>query len=422
MPFLVITADDGSVNKYWNVVYEHGAIPIFMKVLRSDIGDKAKCEVLKCIINILTELPVKDQLVKTSGIDVFIRHLKSKNGKVIQLTSTAVSILCTVAQYAEQASQSGVIPALVAVLEKSSTYEPEVLVEVVEAIGVVCDKSEPRQTLLYNTANSISSICSLVNEAMDPQLILALNNSISRITRHHEINQNAIVDGGSVPIIISLIHLKNKDNSIQLSAVDTIHMLVDGNAYTQKFVMQEGAINPLMTLLRRSKTPIVQEKTASALWALAGSGVEERRAMATRMEVNPLIEFLGSLSETLKYIGSEGLGVLAQGAHNRQDDISDANGVHPLVRLLKEDKEYLVTSALRSLRHLCVGVGFIPHKKNQDTLVQARGVKYLLALMTLSQSELIQVEAAMTLAAASLGEWYKNRSEKITQCFYEVTG
>ena len=227
MPSFVVLGDDGTVNEYWKVVFDHGAVPIFMKVLKSEIGDKAKCEVLKCVINVLTELPVKDQLVKNSGIDIFIRHLKSKNGKVIQLTSTAVSILCTVAKYADQSSQQGVIPALVTVLEKSSAYEPEVLVEVIKALGVVCDRSEPRQTLLYNTANSISSICSLVNDAIDPELILALNNCISRITRHHEVNQNAIVDGGSVPVIIALIHLKSKDNSIQLSAVDTIHMLVD---------------------------------------------------------------------------------------------------------------------------------------------------------------------------------------------------
>lgn len=345
-------------------------------------------------------MPVKEQLVASGGIDTFIRHLKSKNGKVIQLTSTATAILCSVMKFADQSAQLGVIGALVTVLEKSSSWEPEVLVEVVHALGVVCDKSDARQTLLNSTNNGIGSLCSLVKDAIDPNLILALNASIGRITRHHEVNQNAIADGGAIPIIISLINLKNKD--IQLSAVDTIHMLVDGNSYTQKYVMQEGAIGPLMLLLRRSKTPIVQEKTASALWALAGSGAEERRAMANRMEVNLLIEFLGSLSETLKYIGSEGLGVLAQGAHNRQDDIAEANGVHPLVRILKEDKEYLVISAIRSLRHLCLGVGFVPHKKNQSTLVQARGLKYLIALMSLSQSELIQVEAAMTLAAASL--------------------
>ena len=59
MPSFVVLGDDGTVNEYWKVVFDHGAVPIFMKVLKSEIGDKAKCEVLKCVINVLTELPVK---------------------------------------------------------------------------------------------------------------------------------------------------------------------------------------------------------------------------------------------------------------------------------------------------------------------------------------------------------------------------
>lgn len=383
-------------------MYEHGGVPVLVKVIKSDIGDKAKAEVLQCIINILTEHEVKEQLVVNSGIDTFIRHLKSQTGLVVQRTSTAIAILCTVMKFADQCSSQGVIPALVNVL--GIAHESPVLVEVVNALGIICDKSEARQSLLNSTPNGISGICALVKSVIDPSLILALNQCIGRICRHHEVNQNAIADSDVLPLIISLVGFKNK--SIQLSAVDTIHMLVDDNGYTQRYVIQEGAINPLMTLLRRSKNQIVQEKTASSLWALAGSGIEERRAMASRIEVNQLIEFLGSLSETLKYIGSEGVGVLAQGAHNRQDDVAEANGVYPLVRLLKEDKEHLVLSAIRSLRHLCLSIGYIPHKVNQLTTAQARGVKYLLALMTLSKSQLIQVEAAMTLASVSIGMIY----------------
>jgi len=393
--------EDGNVNDYWKVVFDHQAVPILTKVVKSEIGDKAKANALQCIINILPQMEVKDQLVANGGIDTFVRHLtKSKTGIIIQKTSTAISILCTVTKYADQAAGKGVLPALVNIL--NNPYEPEVLDESVNAIGVVCELSEPRQTLFYNTANSIDFLCNLLKEAINPQLILGLHKCICRITRHHEVNQNAIADVQDVVFtIIAFCSSKNKD--IQLSAVDAIHMLADGNNYTQQILIQEGAINPLMLLLRRSKNQNVQEKTASSLWALAGSGIEERRAMAARMEVNQLIEFLSSLSEILKYIGSEGLGVLAQGAHNRQDEIANANGVYPLVRILKEPKEYLVLSAIRSLRHLCVSVGYAPHKRNQCTTAQARGVKYLIALMTLSKSELIQVEAALTLASAALG-------------------
>lgn len=381
-------------------MFDHGAVPILIKVIKSDIGDKAKAASLQCIINILTEIEVKEQLVDNSGISTFIKHLTSKTGLVVQRTAQAISILCTVMKFAEQASSQGVIPVLVGVL--NAQHDMEVLVAVITALGVVCGRNEPRQTLLNNTPNSLKCLAALLQDAYDPPLILALNNCISRITWHHEVNQNTIVDSGVVPVIIALCNLKNKE--IQLSAVDTTHMLVDDNSYTQKYMIQEGAINPLMTLLRRSKNQVVQEKTASALWALAGNGIEERRAMAARIEVNQLIEFLGSLSETLKYIGSEGLGVLAQGAHNRQDEIAEANGIYPLVRILKENKEYLVVSAIRSLRHLCLSVGYIPHKRNQSMTAQARGLKYLIALMTLSKSELIQVEAALTLASVSLGE------------------
>jgi len=67
-------------------------------------------------------------------------------------------------------------------------------------------------------------------------------------------------------------------------------------------------------------------------------------------------------------------------------------------------KEYLVLSAIRSIRYLCLSVGYIPHTENQSTVAKSRGVKLLIALMTLSKSELIQVESALTLASISLGE------------------
>jgi len=250
----------------------------------------------------MTQTEIQDQTATTGGIDTFIRHLKSPTGDIIRLVSVVLSLLCSVKKYANEAANQGVIPALVAVLKLS--HEPEVLVEVVNAIGVMCDGDIARQTLLHNTNEGLPNMCSLLDDAVDSDLILALTRALGRVSRKHEVNQNAIVDCKAMPVIIALTNLKNRD--IQLSAVDTIHHLVEGNSYTQRVTMREGAINPLMTLLKRSKTQVIQEKTAGALWGLAGDDGEERRAMAARMEVNLLIDFLGSLSEILHFIGSEG--------------------------------------------------------------------------------------------------------------------
>ena len=41
--------------------------------------------------------------------------------------------------------------------------------------------------------------------------------------------------------------------------------------------------------------------------------------------------------------------------------------------------------------------------KNQTTIAQSRGLKFLVALMAHSKAEMIQVESAITLGAITLG-------------------
>lgn len=373
----------------------------FLQVVKSGIGDKAKAQALRCLINILRQEEVMEQVTSAGGIDALIRHLKSSNNRIIKLVSMSLSLLSAVRSHADQISQKGAIPALVTVMQKNSN--PEVLVDVVTALGAVCDGSDSRQSLLNTTLGGIQSLSDILEDCVDPDLLLALCQCVSKVTRRHTVNQNAFATCGGAPSVIMLTDIKNKE--IQLAAVDTIHMLAEGNSYTQKVLAEEGVTGPLINLLNKSKSQVIQEKTAGALWALAGDDGEERRKMAATMGVNLLIDFLSSLSEILHFIGCEGLGVLAQGAHNQQDAIAEANGVHPLVRLLKCDKEYLVLSSIRSIRHLCVGVGYLPHHPNQNTVSRARGIKVLMALFMLSNNELIQVESALSLASIALGKY-----------------
>ena len=372
---------------------------VYLQVIKSGIGDSAKAEVMHCLINILQQREVKDQVITSGGVEAFIKHLQSGSNTLIQLAAIALYILSSVKAYAEVICAKGALAALVIVLQ--SKVESEVLVEVVKALGELCDGNANRQSMLNSTPGGIRSLCSTLQGCDDADLLLALCQCMTKIAENHPTNQNSIVDCGGACDVIMLAEIKNRD--IQLAAVDTIHMLAKSNPFTQAKLVEDGVIGPLINLLNKSKSQVVQEKTAGALWSLAGDDGEERRKMAVTMGVNLLIDFLGSLSEILHFIGCEGLGVLAHGAHNYQDAIAQANGVHPLVRLLKSEKEYLVLSAIRSIRHLCIGVGYLPHPSNQNTVSQARGIKLLVALMILSSNELIQVESALTLSCVALG-------------------
>ena len=51
------------------------------------------------------------------------------------------------------------------------------------------------------------------------------------------------------------------------------------------------------------------------------------------------------------------LGVLAQGAHNKQLVIAEAQGIQPLIRQLRSSNTNVVISVIRTLKHLSVGIG-----------------------------------------------------------------
>lgn len=74
---------------------------------------------------------------------------------------------------------------------------------------------------------------------------------------------------------------------------------------------------------------VAQERTASALWAIAGDDLDEQRTIAGLMGVSMLVDFLKVRQdfEQLSLIGSECLGVLAHGPRNKQTAIGNANGV-----------------------------------------------------------------------------------------------
>jgi hypothetical protein len=391
--------EDG-ISPNWEPVFSSGLIPAIVKVIKSTISEEAKAQSIYALNNILTKLEVKQQFSSLGGISSLVRLLKSSNNHLVQITATALKELALVPEYAIQASQNSAIQNLVSAVK--SVSEAEVLVEVIEALGNISYKNESHQSLAGSTPGSIPSLVALFEDCVHKPLLMALTKSIAKIVQGYANNQDGYVNEGVTPHIIMLTKVKQRD--LQLSAVDCLHMLAENNDHAQKFILDEGAVLPLMQLLKKSRAQNVQEKTAGALWALAGNDMDQRRYMASMMGVHLLIEFLSSMSEELHYIGSEGLGVLGQGPENRQMQIANANGVHPLVRLLRADKEHIVQSVIRSLRYLCVGVGYVPHNKNQTTVAQSRGIKFLVALMVHSQDELIQVEAALALGCVALGK------------------
>jgi len=55
------------------------------------------------------------------------------------------------------------------------------------------------------------------------------------------------------------------------------------NSYASKNILEEGAVMPLMQILKKSRAMPLQEAIALTLWSLAGPDVNERKSMASMM-------------------------------------------------------------------------------------------------------------------------------------------
>ncbi|XP_074644329.1 ankyrin and armadillo repeat-containing protein-like [Tubulanus polymorphus] len=389
----------GTINPYWEAAYNNGILPAITRILKSSIGNDTKVQAMLVLDNLLSKEEVQKQFCSSGGMQALVKQIKEPNAHLVELTAKAMRLLGLVESHANLAAQNGAIPALVKVIH--TFKEPEVLIEAIDALGNIVDGKEVHQGTAGNTSGCITGLVGLFEDNVNRDLLNSVTVTIRKLAENHSRNQLAFVEEGLAPHVIMLTRVKNRD--LQLRSVEAIHVIVMGNTDTQRLFLESGAVMPLMQLLKKSRQANLREKTASAVWALAGCDPEEQRNMADMMGVQLLIEFLGSMSEELHMIGSEGLGVLANGPDSRQTAIANANGVHPLVLLLRSDKEHIVLSVIRTLRHLCVGVGYVPNFKNQTTVSHSRGIKFLVALMVHSRNELIQVEAALTLGYVALG-------------------
>ncbi|XP_072169198.1 ankyrin and armadillo repeat-containing protein-like [Diadema setosum] len=392
---------DQGLNPNWEPLVQVNAVPIMVKIFNSMISDKAKLYTFTILLNIIEAMIVKEQIVKADGIPTTLKMLSGKDREIVYASACVLCHLASVKEFIVQMFSHGAIPILVKLWQTSNDID--ILVQVTETLALIANANHEYQQTIGTSSGAITSVVGLFENRTSKALLLALTRAVSNIVRQDTNNQDLFVDEGGASALISLANMRHSD--IQLSAITAIHMLAQDNPHTQKTILEEGGVIPIMQLLKRSGAPNVHVCTASALWALAGEDVDERRSMAGMIGVNLLIDFLNAQAENdiLHYIGAEGLAVLAQGPLNKQDTIANANGVQPLVRLLRSPKEHIVLSTIRALRHLCIGIGFIPHTKNQNTILGARGIRYLVALMVHSRNELVKVESALTLGYCSVG-------------------
>uniref|UniRef100_H3AXI9 Uncharacterized protein n=1 Tax=Latimeria chalumnae TaxID=7897 RepID=H3AXI9_LATCH len=386
---------------------DQGLVPSLLDVLNKTCAEIVKEHTLKTLNNILQEAKAKEQLFKNNGFSVLTSLISKRPGQLLVGTVNAIHEIASEKDYAEALFLANAVPVLTEVLNiitkcsNSVTSQSGVLIYVLNSLGLMAQACTNCKEAIGKEHGLLSIMAEMFEECNSKSVLIALSEAIATIVEYHSFNQDAFIDKNVAAYLIQLAKAKSKD--LQLSAIKTLHRLVEGNSYAQKNILDYGGAIPLMQLLKKRQTQNIQEVVVQTLWALSGKDTEKRRTMATKIGVNTLVEFLGSLSEELQHIGIEGLSSLVRGPFDVRNVIASANGMQHLVRLLRSPKEDIVLQTTQALRHMCLSVGYVPHHQNQRVIADSKGLQFLIALMTYSQSEVIQVEAAWAVAAAVLG-------------------
>lgn len=160
----------------------------------------------------------------------------------------------------------------------------------------------------------------------------------------------------------------------------------------------------LLRRLLKARDSKVKVCGATALWALAGSLINNKRKIANFMGIDTLVDLLASQVEKLVYVCSEALGILASELGGNQFQIAHLGGITPLTDvLLSRTSPRAYISIMHTLGFLLTKPGLVPNPELQKMVANSRGVTVLSSLMLSPMSPLICVEAACTLAKLVLG-------------------
>ena len=364
-------------------------------------SEESKIFALSVLLNLVRDEAGKEHLTKSRAVPPIILQLNDATRDLYLPATRLLEALAYCEENKEATVSNGGVDSLVRLLQHSD--DEEVVESALSTVRVLSSSSSEIQTSVGSNKDIWKSLVSLLSAVKNKHVLAAVARTVSAVVKEHSANQNAFVAENGVQPLMELMRLRSRE--CQFAAVQAIHALAEGNEGNQSVVTEHGCVMMLMRLLKRSRAADLRTLTAGALWVIAGEKNAQRRSIGAEIGVNLLIEFLSeNLPESLHFIGSEALGVLARGVRNKRDEIAKANGVMPLVRLLGKANTpaYIILSVLRTLRALCLCLGFRPHVQNQDAVTKEGGLKFLIRYMVQARQDIIKVEAAYTLGCVCL--------------------
>ncbi|KAK3160004.1 hypothetical protein QOZ80_1BG0054050 [Eleusine coracana subsp. coracana] len=338
------------------VVIDHGAVPIFVKLLGS-ASDDVREQAVWALGNVAGDSPKCRDLVLSNGALMPLLAQLNEHAKLSMLRN-ATWTLSNFCRGKPQPSFDQTKPALPALARLIHSNDDEVLTDACWALSYLSDGTNDKIQAVIE-----AGVCPRLVELLlhpSPSVLIPALRTVGNIVTGDDLQTQCIIDHQALPCLLNLL-TQNHKKSIKKEACWTISNITAGNKDQIQAVINAGIIGPLLQLLQTAEFDIKKEAAWAVSNATSGGSPEQIKYLASEGCIKPLCDLLVCPDSRIITVCLEGLeNILKVGEQEKTSGatgevnvfaqmIDEAEGLEKIENLQSHDNNEIYEKAVKLL-------------------------------------------------------------------------
>ncbi|KAM7277438.1 hypothetical protein ACFE04_019304 [Oxalis oulophora] len=338
------------------VVIDHGAVPIFVKLL-SSASDDVREQAVWALGNVAGDSPKCRDLVLAEGALAPLLAQFNEHAKLSMLRN-ATWTLSNFCRGKPQPNFEQTKPALPALERLVHSNDDEVLTDACWALSYLSDGTNDKIQAVID-----AGVCPRLVELLlhpSPSVLIPALRTIGNIVTGDDMQTQCIINYQALPCLLNLLTNTFK-KSIKKEACWTISNITAGNVGQIQAIIEAGIMGPLIELLQNAEFDIKKESAWAISNATSGGSHDQIKFLVSQGCIKPLCDLLTCPDPRIASVCLEGLenilkvGEAEKSLGNSGDVnlyaqmIDDADGLEKIENLQTHDNNEIYEKAVKIL-------------------------------------------------------------------------
>ncbi|XP_052297220.1 importin subunit alpha-1a-like [Citrus sinensis] len=306
-----------------NVVIDHGAVPIFVKLLSSP-SDDVREQAVWALGNVAGDSPRCRDLVLSQGALIPLLAELNEHAKLSMLRN-ATRTLSNFCRGKPEPPFDQVRPALPALAQLVHSNDEDVLTDACWSLSYLADGTNDKIQAVIE-----AGVCPRLVELLghpSPSVLSPALRTVGNIVTGDDFQTQCIINHGAVPYLLDML-VHNHEEIIKKEISWIISNITAGNREQIQAVIDAGLIRPIVNLLQNAEFDTKKEAAWAISNATSGGTQEQIKHLVREGCVKPLCDLLLCSDPeivTVCLIGLENILKVGEAERNMGTTIGDVN-------------------------------------------------------------------------------------------------